>query len=236
MRRGCIFCRACSGRGRGSNCCRLYTLSLLLNPVPQELKNELLPPPTHSFTRRDSNGDPRGEPAGYGLQQGVSSPFSPMVAPSWMWSTPTIRTRWSSASPQSYGCTRFWSIRPFHRQRRLHLRYGGEKEERDDSAIWCNKLVDIQKQYKIISNGQEKDSVVDLAETIIDPWYANMKEDDLNTWEVPLNLAYITYAAKDAYACYDMYRQILDMRACLLPVTDEYTDSRSVMIKRARKV
>ena len=86
------------------------------------------------------------------------------------------------------------------------------------------------------SNGQEKDSVVDLAETIIDPWYSNMKEDDLNTWEVPLSLAYITYAAKDAYACYDMYRQILDMRACLLPVTDEYTDSRNVMIKRAKKV
>lgn len=63
-----------------------------------------------------------------------------------------------------------------------------------------------------------------------------MKEDDLNTWEVPLNLAYIIYAAKDAYACYDMYRQILDMRACLLPVTDEYTDSRNVMIKHARKV
>ena len=31
-----------------------------------------------------------------------------------------------------------------------------------------------------------------------------MKEDDLNTWEVPLNLAYITYAAKDAYACYNI--------------------------------
>ena len=54
-------------------------------------------------------------------------------------------------------------------QHRLHLLYGGEKEECDDSAIWCNKLVDIQKQYKIISNGQEKDSVVYLAETIIDP-------------------------------------------------------------------
>ena len=63
-----------------------------------------------------------------------------------------------------------------------------------------------------------------------------MKEDDLNTWEVPLNLAYITYAAKDTYTRYDMYRQILDMRACLLPVTDEYTDSCIVMIKRARKV
>ena len=51
----------------------------------------------------------------------------------------------------------------------MHLRYGGEKEERDDSAIWCNNLVDIQKQYKIIRNGHEKDSVVDLAETITDP-------------------------------------------------------------------
>ena len=47
-----------------------------------------------------------------------------------------------------------------------------------------------------------------------------MKEDALNTWEVPLNLAYITYAAKSAYACYDMYMQILDMRACLLPITE----------------
>ena len=67
-----------------------------------------------------------------------------------------------------------------------------------------------------------------------------MKEDndtkDLNTWEVPLNLAYITYAAKDAYACYDMYRRILDMRACLLSITDEYTDSHDVMIKHAWKV
>ena len=88
----------------------------------------------------------------------------------------------------------------------MHLCYGGEKEERDDSTIWCNKLVDIQKQYKIIGNGQEKDSVVDLTEIIIDPYYANMKEDndtkDLNMWEVPLNLPYITYAAKDAYVCF----------------------------------
>ena len=63
-----------------------------------------------------------------------------------------------------------------------------------------------------------------------------MKEDDLNTWELPLNLAYITYVAKDSYACYDMYRKILDMRACLLPVTDEYMDNRSVVIKCDRKV
>ena len=79
--------------------------------------------------------------------------------------------------------------------------------------------------------------MVDLLETIINPCYTNMKEDndskDMNTWEIPLNLAYITYAAKDTYACYNMYWRILDMRTCLLPVTDEYTDSHSVMIKRA---
>ena len=67
-----------------------------------------------------------------------------------------------------------------------------------------------------------------------------MKDDvdtkNLNTWEAPLNLAYITYAAKDAYAFYDMYRRILDMRACLLPVTDKYTDNRNIMTKHARKV
>ena len=42
------------------------------------------------------------------------------------------------------------------------------ERRKNTMAIWCNKLVDIQKQYKIISNGQEKDSMVDLAETIID--------------------------------------------------------------------
>ena len=64
-----------------------------------------------------------------------------------------------------------------------------------------------------------------------------MKEDndtkDLNMWEVPLNLAYRTYTAKDAYACYDMYRRILDMWACMLPVTNEYTDMWACMLPAA---
>ena len=51
-----------------------------------------------------------------------------------------------------------------------------------------------------------------------------------------LDKAHIVYAAKEAYMCYDMYRRILDMRACLLPITAEYTNNRIVMIKRARKV
>ena len=31
-----------------------------------------------------------------------------------------------------------------------------------------------------------------------------------------LDKAHVVYAAKEAYTCYDMYRQIVDMRKCLL--------------------
>ena len=59
-----------------------------------------------------------------------------------------------------------------------------------------------------------------------------MKEDndtkDLNTWEVPLNLAYITYATKDAYTSYEMYMWIVDMMECLLPAPDEGSSHRAV--------
>ena len=57
-----------------------------------------------------------------------------------------------------------------------------------------------------------------------------------SAWMEKLDKAHVVYAAEEAYTSYDMYRRILDMRACLLPVTDEYTNSRSVMIKHARKV
>mgnify|MGYP001756453686 CR=1 FL=1 len=55
-----------------------------------------------------------------------------------------------------------------------------------------------------------------------------MKEDDLNTWEEPLNLAYITYTAKDAYTSYEMYRRIVDMRKCRLHAPYEGSSHRAV--------
>ena len=42
-------------------------------------------------------------------------------------------------------------------------------ERRKNAMIRPSGATSLSKQYKIISNGQEKDSVVDLAETIIDP-------------------------------------------------------------------
>ena len=42
-------------------------------------------------------------------------------------------------------------------------------ERRKNATILPSGATSLSKQYKITGNGQEKDSVVDLAETIIDP-------------------------------------------------------------------
>ena len=95
----------------------------------------------------------------------------------------------------------------------------------ENSGIACQNLVDIQGQYKIWgSKEHEKDSLVHLAEAIIDPYYRDMK-DSCNkdkrawhsAWMVKLDKAHVMYVAKEAYTSYDMYRRIDDMRKSLLP-------------------
>ena len=99
----------------------------------------------------------------------------------------------------------------------------------ENSGIACQNLVDIQGQYKIWgSKEHEKDSLVHLAEAIIDPYYRDMK-DSCNkdkralhsAWMEKLDKAHVVYAAKEAYTSYDMYRRIIDMRKSLLPQNDE---------------
>ena len=94
-----------------------------------------------------------------------------------------------------------------------------------NSGIACQNLGDIQGQYKIWgSKEHEKDSLVHLAEAIIDPYYRDMK-DSCNkdkrawhsAWMEKLDKAHVVYAAKEAYTSYDMYRRIVDMRKSLLP-------------------
>ncbi|XBI80779.1 hypothetical protein VPH35_089838 [Triticum aestivum] len=95
----------------------------------------------------------------------------------------------------------------------------------ENSGIACQNLVHIQGQYKIWgSKEHEKDSLVHLAEAIIDPYYRDMKDScnkDKRAWHSDwmekLDKAHVVYAAKEAYTSYDMYRRIVDMRKCLLP-------------------
>ena len=95
----------------------------------------------------------------------------------------------------------------------------------ENPGIACQKLVDIQGQYRIWgSKEHEKDSLVHLAKAIIDPYYRDTK-DSCNkdkrawhsAWMEKLDKAHVVYAAKEAYTTYDMYGQIVDMRKCLLP-------------------
>ena len=90
----------------------------------------------------------------------------------------------------------------------------------ENSSIACQNLVNIQGEYKIRgSKEHEKDSLVHLAEAIIDPYYRDMK-DSCNkdkrawhsAWMEKLDKAHIVYATKEAYTSDEMYRRIVDMR------------------------
>ncbi|XBJ10335.1 hypothetical protein VPH35_015220 [Triticum aestivum] len=112
----------------------------------------------------------------------------------------------------------------------------------ESSGLACQNLVDIQGQYKIWGNKEhEKDSLVHLAEAIIDPYYRDMK-DSCNkdkcawhsAWMEKLDKAHIVYAAKEAYTSYDMYRRIIDMRKCLLPQNGQGSSRKQSNGKRRR--
>ena len=49
-----------------------------------------------------------------------------------------------------------------------------------------------------------------------------------NVWHERLDEQHVKYAAKDVYTSYEMYRQIVDMRKCLLPALDEGSSHRAV--------
>ena len=112
----------------------------------------------------------------------------------------------------------------------------------ENSGIACQNLVDIQGQYKIWgSKEHEKDSLVHLAEAIIDPYYRDMK-DSCNkdkrawhsAWMEKLDKAHVMYTAKEEYTSYDMYRRIIDMRKCLLPQNGQGSSRKQSNGKRRR--
>ena len=97
------------------------------------------------------------------------------------------------------------------------------------SGLKCPNLVNIQHHYKVWGSDNNKlNSLVDLASAIIDAYDMNMKDESEkdkiawdSVWHERLDEQHVKYAAKDAYTSYEMYRQIVDMRKCLLPDPDE---------------
>ncbi|KAE8808713.1 hypothetical protein D1007_14794 [Hordeum vulgare] len=95
------------------------------------------------------------------------------------------------------------------------------------SGLACEKLVDNHEHYKVWGSKKAKDSHVDLAQAIIDPYYIDMKDAcDKNkhvwhrAWVKRLDDYHIPTATKEAYTCYVMFRRIVDTRKCLVPEDD----------------
>ncbi|KAE8809904.1 hypothetical protein D1007_13502 [Hordeum vulgare] len=84
-------------------------------------------------------------------------------------------------------------------------------------GLACQKLVDIHDHYNVWDIKKDKDSHVDLAEAIIDPYYKEMKDKcDRNklvwhrAWVMILDNYHIDIEAKEVYKCYEMFRWIID--------------------------
>ena len=110
------------------------------------------------------------------------------------------------------------------------------------SDLKCPNLVNIQSNYQVWGGDKSKlNSLVDLASAIIDPYYMKLKNESNkgknawnSVWHERLDEQHVKYAAKDAYTSYDMYRQIIDTRKCLLPQNDQGSSRKQSNGKRRR--
>ena len=94
---------------------------------------------------------------------------------------------------------------------------GGDKRMLDKSGLEINpnKYIDIQCNCRVPSNGgKEYDSLVDVAASVIHPFYKGMKknidtQEDHKLWGIsPLPDNLIDYAGVDAYATYKSWNMI----------------------------
>ena len=94
------------------------------------------------------------------------------------------------------------------------------------TGLACQNLVKIHEHYRVW--GSTKDSLVEIASVIIDPYYEKMKQDAKRTspvswhmaWMRQLDEPHLRFAAKSVYTCYEMHRRIVDMRKCLVTEID----------------
>ena len=96
------------------------------------------------------------------------------------------------------------------------------------TGLACKNLFEIRGHYQVWGS-TKKDSLVELASAIIDPYYEKMKKDANRThpiswheaWVGQLVEPHLRFAAKSMYTCYEMHRRIIDMWKCLVTQIDE---------------
>ena len=96
------------------------------------------------------------------------------------------------------------------------------------TGLAYKNLVEIRDHYRVWGS-TKKDSLVELASAIIDPYYEKMKQDAQRTsvvswhraWVQRLDEPHLRFTAKSMYTCFEMYRRIVDMRKLLVTKIDE---------------
>ncbi|XP_073353689.1 uncharacterized protein [Aegilops tauschii subsp. strangulata] len=90
----------------------------------------------------------------------------------------------------------------------------------DGDKTWLERVnlkvanfVDIQKEWRVPEATKELDSLRDVSGMLIDDYYNNMKkkitDNEHRRWAtLPLSTRHIEYAAKDAYAAYEIWNRI----------------------------
>jgi hypothetical protein len=82
------------------------------------------------------------------------------------------------------------------------------------SDLYCHNLKDIQQIWRDPDNTKKRtQGLKDVAAAVIDPWYLEMKDGfgrkEHSMWvNVPLPPKHLEYAARDAYATYEVYRRL----------------------------
>ncbi|XBH63296.1 hypothetical protein VPH35_117314 [Triticum aestivum] len=89
----------------------------------------------------------------------------------------------------------------------------GDKKRLERINLEVANFVDIQKEWRVPEATKELDSLGDVSGMLINDYYNNMKkkitDDEHKHWAtLPLSMRHIEYAAKDAYAAYEIWSRI----------------------------
>ncbi|XP_073363156.1 uncharacterized protein [Aegilops tauschii subsp. strangulata] len=89
----------------------------------------------------------------------------------------------------------------------------GDKTRLERVHLEVANFVDIQKEWRVPEATKELDSLGEVSGMLIDDYYNNMKkkitDDEHKRWAtLPLSMRHIEYAAKDAYAAYEIWNRI----------------------------
>ncbi|XBJ17042.1 hypothetical protein VPH35_008541 [Triticum aestivum] len=89
----------------------------------------------------------------------------------------------------------------------------GDKTRLERVKLEVANFIDIQKEWRVPEATKSSDSLGDVSGVIIDGYYSNMKkkitDDEHQRWAtLPLSRRHIKYAAKDAYAAYEIWNRI----------------------------